>query len=324
MNMLKTGLAALTILTAAAIPAHAAVQLKFAHAAPDSDLQQNFAVFFADEVAKRTNGEVTVQIFPQSQLGTDQQMITGARSGVIDIVMSGLSNYTGTLPKIGGLELPYMFKNREHAYRILDGEIGQKSLAEFETIGLKGLSYPENGYRNITNNKRPIRVPADLAGLMMRTNNSVPLNELFSLLKANPQQLAAAEMYTALETGVIDAQEAPINITYSLKFYEVQKYMSLSEHAYSALMVAMNLKKFNSLTAEQQKIIMDVAKEATDMQRKLCIEKEEEILAALASHGMQINRDVDKEAFQEAAKPTWESYIAANGDELIKAIQAAN
>jgi tripartite ATP-independent transporter DctP family solute receptor len=322
MHKFKTGIAALAILAASVSAAVAGVELKFAHAAPDTDLQQNLATFFADEVAKRTGGEITVKIFAQGQLGNDQQMITGARSGVIDIVMSGLNNFTGMMPRLGGLELPFMFQSREHAYKVLDGEVGQKGLVEFEQFGLKGLSFPENGYRNVTNNTRPIRTPDDVVGLRMRTNNSVPLNELFALLKANPQQLPVAELYTALETGVVDAQEHPINITYSFKFYEVQKYLSLTEHAYSALALAMNLNKFNALTPEQQKVVMEVAAEATAMQRKLSMEKQESMLGELAAAGLEINRDVDKAAFQEAAKPTWDNYVAANGDELIKAVQA--
>lgn len=322
MQKFRTGIAALAMLVASVSAAVAGVELKFAHAAPDTDLQQNLATFFADEVAKRTGGKVTVKIFPQGQLGNDQQMITGARSGVIDIVMSGLNNFTGMMPKLGGLELPFMFQNREHAYKVLDGEVGRGGLAEFEQFGMKGLAYPENGYRNVTNNTHPIRTPADIAGLRMRTNNSVALNELFALLKANPQQLPVAELYTALETGVVDAQEHPVNITYSFKFYEVQKYLSLTEHAYSALALAMNLDKSNALTPEQQKVVMEVAAEATAMQRKLSIEKQESILGELAAAGLEINRDVDKAAFQEAAKPTWDSYVAANGDELVKAVQA--
>jgi tripartite ATP-independent transporter DctP family solute receptor len=322
MDKWKTGLTALAMLLAGSVAAPAATVLKLAHAAPDSDLQQNLAVFFADEVAKRTDGEVTVQIFPQGQLGNDQQMITGARSGVIDIVMSGLNNFTGMMPKVGGLELPFMFRSREHAYAVLDGAVGQAALAEFEGFDLKGLAFPESGYRNITNNDHPVRAPQDVAGLRMRTNNSVPLNEFFALLEANPQQLPVAELYTALETGVVDAQEHPINITHSFKFYEVQKYLSLTEHAYSALALAMNLDKFNALTPEQQQVILEVAQEATAMQRQLSVDKQEAILGELEAAGMEVNRDVDKAAFQEAAKPTWASYIAENGEDLILQIQA--
>lgn len=314
--------AALAVLVASGAGATWAVELKFAHAAPPTDLQQDLAVFFAEAVAKRTDGEVTVAIFPQGQLGNDQQMITGARSGVIDIVMSGLNNFTGMVPELDAFDLPFMLESREHAYAVLDGEIGQEGLAAFEEFGLKGLAFPENGYRNMSNNRGPIREPKDAAGIRMRTNNSVSLNELFAALGANPQQLPIAELYTALETGVVDAQEHPINVTYSFKFYEVQKYLSLTEHAYSALVLAMNLDRFNALTPEQQQVIQDVAAEATAYQRQLSIDNQEATLEGLAAGGMEINRDVDKAAFQAVAEATWDSYFAAHGDELIKRIQS--
>lgn len=321
MKTMKIGLAALAALVMGTVSAMA-VELKLAHAAPASDLQQNLSVYFAEKVAERTKGAVTVKIFPQGQLGNDQQMITGARSGVIDVVMVGLNNFTGMMPRAGAIELPFVFRDQNQAYKALDGDVGKSLLADFEKFGLKGLAFPENGWRNMTNNTRPIKLPADAAGIRMRTNNSVPLNELFALLKANPQQLPVGELYSALETGVVNAQDHPINIVVSFKFYEVQKYLSLTQHAYSALGLAMNLDRFKALTPEQQKIVMDAAAEATAMQRKLSGDKQEEFLAELAKHGMKINRDVDKAAFQEVAAPTWANFVKANGDDLIKAIQA--
>lgn len=314
---------ATSLVLVASLTAQAKTTLKLAHAAPTSDLQQNLSEFFAEEVEKRTNGEVVVQIFPQGQLGNDQQMISGTRSGIIDIQMTGLNNFLGFMPDVGGLLLPYMFKDRQHAYRVLDGEIGQQVNKEFEQYGMKGLGFPENGYRNITNNRKPIRTPEDVVGLKIRTNNSVALNQAFDLLKANPQPMPIAELYTALETNVVEAQEHPIGITYSFKYYEVQKYLSLTEHSYSMLALTMNLKKFNKLTEEQQKVILEVGKEAVDLQRQLSIDKEGEMIEELKAHGMEVNTDVDKAAFQKIVQPTWDSYIKDYGDEMIKAIQAA-
>ncbi len=309
-------------LAAFAINAHAKMELKFAHAAPATDLQQTLAEYFAKEVAARTDGEITVKIFPQGQLGKDAQMIDGVRSGIIDIQMTGLNNMTGLVPEIGGLLLPYIFTNRQHAYKVLDGEVGLDIGNKLESYNMKMLGYPENGYRNITNSRKPIHTPEDVVGLKIRTNNSVVLNELFAILKANPQPMPVAELYTALETKVVDAQEHPIGITLSFKYYEVQKYLSLTEHSYSMLNMTMNLKKFNKLSKEYQKIILDVAQEAVDLQRQLSIEKENEFLQELASHGMEINKDVDKAAFQKAATPVWDAYIEKHGDAMIKKIQA--
>ena len=304
--------------------ATAETTLKLAHAAPESDLQQTMSLFFKEQVEIRTDGNVLVNLFPSGQLGNDAQMIDGIRSGIIDIAMVGLNNYSGLMPESAAFTLPFMFPTREAAYQVLDGQVGQGVLDQMNEFGLKGLGFPENGYRNMTNNRGPIRVPADLAGLQMRVNNSIALNDMFAALDANPQQIPVAELYTALETGVVDAQDHPIGVTLSFKFYEVQDYLSLTQHAYSPLALAMNSNTFVGLTADEQSVVLEVAAEAVAMQRELSIEKEDEMLAALENDGMTINRDVDGAAFQEAVKPVWEAFIEANGDGLVNAILEAS
>lgn len=296
--------------------------LKLAHAAPESDLQQDMSLFFKKEVEARTNGEVKVNIYPQGQLGSDKQMIDGSRSGIIDFTIVGLNNYSGLMPESAAFTLPFMFPDRATAYKVLDGAPGKEVLTKMESFGLKGLGYPENGYRNMTNNKHPIRTPADVDGLQMRVNNSKALNDMFNMLGANPQQLPVSELYTALETGVVDSQDHPIGVTLSFKFYEVQKYLSLTQHAYSPLVFAMNLKKFNALTPKERAIISEVATAAIDMQRDMSIAREDEMITQLQSDGMKVNRDVDGRAFQDAVKPVWDSFIKENGDEMIKKIAA--
>ena len=321
--MKKIILMLVAVMLVASVSVSMAVELKFAHAAPETDLQQELAKFFAEKIKERTNGDVTVRIYPHGQLGNDQQMITGVRSGIVDIEMSGLNNFEGLMPKVGGVLLPYIFTSREHAYKVLDGSVGQSLLADFGNFGMVGLGFPENGYRNITNSRKPIRTPEDVVGLKIRTNNSKALNEMFAMLKANPTPLPVSELYTALETGVVEAQEHPIPITHSFHYDEVQKYLSLTEHSYAMLVIAMNKNKFNSLTAEQQKAVQEVAAEAVAFQRKLSIEKEAGMMADLEERGMKINKDVDKAAFQKAITKTWDSYIDKFGKEIIDQIQAA-
>lgn len=309
-------------LSIASMSASAATTLKLAHAAPESDLQQDLSLFFKKEVEARSNGQIKVNIFPQGQLGSDKQMIDGTRSGIVDISMVGINNWSGLIPESAAFELPYILSDRETAYAVLDGAPGQRVLTEMEKFGAKGLGYPENGFRNITNNKRPIKTPADLNGLRMRVNNAKALNDMFNMMGANPQQIPVAELYTALETGVVDAQDHPIGVTLSFKFYEVQKYLSMSQHAYSPLVIAMNLKKFNKLSADEQKIIQDVAKEAIDLQRQWSVQKEEEMIAQLEKEGVKVNRDVDSQSFQSGAKAVWDTFIKENGDRMINEILA--
>ncbi|MEZ9863377.1 DctP family TRAP transporter solute-binding subunit [Vibrio breoganii] len=321
-SLLKLTLLASTIAMSSNV--FAATTLKLAHAAPESDLQQDLSLFFKKEIEARTNGEVKVNIYPQGQLGSDKQMIDGSRAGIVDLAMVGLNNYNGMMPESAAFTLPFMFPNRETAYKVLDGEPGQEVLKKFEKFGLKGLGFPENGYRNMTNNEKPIRLPSDVKGLQMRVNGSKALNDMFNELGANPQQLPVSELYTALETGVVDSQDHPISVTLSFKFDEVQKYLSLTQHAYSPLVLTMNLRKFNTLSDEEQKIIEDVAAEAVAMQRKLSIEKEDSMIAQLEANGMKVNRDVDGAAFQEAIQPVWSAFIEQNGDTMINKIKLAS
>lgn len=300
-----------------------ALELRFGHSAPTGDLQQALAEFFAERLAEETGGEVTVQIFPQGQLGNDQQMISSARSGILDIFMVGLNNLTGLMPELDGIHLPYILDGREHAYAVLDGEVGQAALARFNEFGLQGLGFPENGFRNVTNNRGPIVEPSDLAGLVVRTNDAPALNQMFDLLGANPQPLPVSELYTALETGVVDAQEHPIPITFSFRYDEVQDYLSLTEHSYAPLAIAINLDRFNGMTEDQQDALLRVAQEAVEYQRNLAIESEDEVLSALEQRGMEINRNVNKAAFQEIVRPVWDTYIAEYGSDMIDAIENA-
>jgi TRAP-type transport system periplasmic protein len=320
MKYIKTlGLA--SALALAGISAHAQT-LRFAHPVPEADVQHTMAVFFAEQVQARTNGAVTVQIFPQGQLGNDGAMIDGARSGIIDIVLVGLNNFTGLVPEAGVFELPFMFPERDLAYAALDGDVGAGISERFTQHGLTVLGYPENGYRQMSNSRGPIRVPGDLAGINMRTNNSRALNDMFAALGANPIQLPVAELYTALETGVVDAQDHPIGVVLSFKFDEVQTYLTLTRHAYSALGLMMNSASFARLSPENQAIVREVAAEAVAMQRQMAAEREASMIEELVGRGMVLNTDVDAAAFQAAVTSVWDAFIATNGDAEVNAIMA--
>ncbi|KIC50150.1 C4-dicarboxylate ABC transporter substrate-binding protein [Tateyamaria sp. ANG-S1] len=319
---MKTAVAAL--FTAAILVAPASAEtLRFAHPVPEADIQHQMAEFFAETLAERTGGDLDVQIFPGGQLGSDAQAIDGARSGTIDITIAGLNNYTGLIPEAAAFTLPFMFPTRETAYKVLDGEVGQSVGADLEQHGLILLGYPENGFRNMTNNTGPIRVPDDVAGLQMRVNNSQALSDMFQALGANPTQLDVNELYTSLETGVVNAQDHPIPVTLSFRFYEVQDYLSLTRHAYSPLGWVMNKAKYESLPAETQATLMEVAAEAVAYQRNLAVDGEAAMLETLSAH-LEINDDVDGQAFQAAVRPAWDGFIAEHGEDLINAILAAS
>lgn len=322
LKMLGFALMAGAFLLDGGAAAQAQTALRMAHATAETDLVHSFATHFKEELEARTNGEVTVTIFPNGQLGNDAQMLDGVRAGVIDVMVAGSSAAVGIVPEIQVFDLPFMFENSKAAYAALDGTAGAKIMEKLEAQGLKGLAMPESGWRQMTNSKHPIKGPADLDGLRMRVNSSVVLQNTFAALKANPQPLDFSELYTALETGVIDAQDQPLNLLLSGRFYEVQKYLSLTRHSYSPLLSSMNLAKFNSLTEEQQKAVMEAAKAAAATQRQEHADREEKMIAELEGHGVEVTREVDTAAFQAAVKPVWDNFRKSYGDEMIDLIEA--
>jgi TRAP-type transport system periplasmic protein len=298
--------------------------LKLGHAVNTTDGQHAAAVKMAELVKERTKGEVEITIYPANQLGNDAAMINGVRGGTIDIVSSGASNYNGIVANTAAMELPFVFRSAQHAYGVLDGPIGSGVLNELAPHGLKGLAYWENGWRAFTNNKRPIKTPDDVKGLKIRSTGNPYHIQAFKLLGMNPSPMAIAELYTALETGTFDAQEHPINVTWSSKFYEVQKHLTISNHVYSPLILSMNKAKFDSLPADYQKVVVDAARDAAKYQRELNASNAGKVVAELKKSGMQIVETVDMAPFQKiVSEPIAKAFAEKNGAALLQAIEAA-
>lgn len=282
--------------------ANAETTLRFGYEAPRSDTQHTAAKKFNDLLKEKSKGEIKLSLFPDSTLGNAQTMIGAVRGGTIDIEMSGSPNFSGLEPKLNVIDIPFIFKNREHAYAVLDGEIGQGLLKDLEAQGLKGLAFWEVGFRSFTNSKHPVKSPEDIKGLKVRTNQNPMYIQAFSLLGANPVPMPLSELYTALETRAVDAQEHPIGIFWSAKLYEVQKHLSLTNHGYTPLIVVMNKAKFDSFSPELQQAILDAAKEAGNYQRQLNLENEKEIIAKLQKAGIQVIEEVDNKPFKPSLK----------------------
>jgi tripartite ATP-independent transporter DctP family solute receptor len=296
--------------------------LKMGHAVNTTDGQHAAAMKLAELVKQRTNGDVEITVYPANQLGNDAAMINGVRGGTIDIVSSGASNYNGIVPNTAAMELPFVFRNAAHAYNVLDGAVGTGVLNELAPHGMKGLAYWENGWRAFTNNKRPVTKPDDVKGLKIRSTGNPYHIQAFKLLGMNPSPMPIAELYTALETGTFDAQEHPINVTWSSKFYEVQKHLTVSNHIYSPLIVAMNKGKFDSLPANYQKIVVDSAREAATYQRNLNAQNAGKVVAELKKSGMQVIETVDMAPFQKiVSAEIAKSFGEKNGPALLKAIE---
>ena len=299
----------------------APVKLRFGHAHPVTDSQHIAALEFARKVKERTQGGIEIQIFPNNQLGNDNTMISGVRGGTIDIEMSGNPYFTGIVSKLLVLDLPYLFDSPAHVAKVVDGTVGRSLLNELDAFQMKGLAFWEVGYRSLANSKRPVNKAEDIKGLKLRTTPNPLHIKAFQLLGAAAQPMPFSEVFSALETKAIDGHENPPSVMLSTKMHEVQKYLSLTKHAYTALIVVMNKGKFDALKPDFQQVLLQEAANAAVFQRDLNAKGEDSALAELRKHGMQIVEKPDIEGIKAVVKDeVRKMFVEKNGDELLKAV----
>lgn len=319
---IKTLLAASACVLLATPALAQTMKLRLAHSGAESETQHLAALEFARQVKARTNGAIEVQVYGSSTLGNDNTAIASVRGGTIDLTTSGTPYYTGMVGRMNVLDLPYMFTSTEQAYKVLDGPIGRGLLDELGTHGMKGLAYWEVGFRSLTNSRHPVRTPDDVKGLKVRTTPNPAHIKAFQLMGAAPTPMPLAEVFGALESKAVDGQENPVNIVRNNKFYEVQKYMSLTRHAYTAMPVVMNKKKFDGLKPEQQQALIEAAQAAGTYQRDLIKKNEAADIAFLRSQGMQVEENINLEPFRKlVAEPIKQMFVEKYGPQLIDAIQ---
>jgi len=297
------------------------INLKLGHAVAVEHPYHLGAVKFAELVAQRTKNKVKIDVYPSTQLGNERDMVEGLQLGTIDLVVTSTGPLGGFVPKMFVVDLPFLFKDRDHAYKVLDGPIGRDLLEAFFGKGIKGLAFWENGFRQITNNVRAIEKPEDLKGIKIRTmENKVHLAS-FKAFGASPTPMAWSEVYTALQQKTIDAQENPVAIIYHQKIFEVQKYLTLTGHFYSPTPLLMSLKTFNGLSKEVQKIFMDTAMECATYERNLLRDSEAKQIAEVKAKGMQVTTP-NKKPFQDAAASVYKEFEGQFGKETIDKIIA--
>lgn len=301
------------------------VKLRFGHAHPEADSQHQAAVRFAERVKARTNGAVEIAIFPNNTLGNDNSMIQGVRGGTIDIAMSGNPFFTGMAPKLNALDLPYQFDSAEKVYKVLDGAVGRSLLDELSAHQMKALAFWEIGFRSLANSRRAVNKADDIKGLKLRTTPNPAHIKAFQLLGANPQPMPFAEVFPALESRAVDGHENPPTLMLATKMHEVQKYLSLTKHAYTALVVVMNKAKFDGLAADHQKVLLEEALATAKYQRELNARSEAGALAELRAKGMQIVENPDVAGIRAIVRDeTRKLFVERNGDAVLKAIEAVN
>ncbi|MNS69360.1 2,3-diketo-L-gulonate-binding periplasmic protein YiaO precursor [compost metagenome] len=223
-------------------------------------------------------------------------------------------------PKFGVVELPYTWSSSQQAYKAFDGELGAALAKLADKKNLTIISWWENGFRHVTNNRGPIAKPADLAGLKTRVTPDKMRLDTFTALGANPAPLAFGELYSALQQKVFDAQENPLSIIYTSSFFEVQKYLSLTGHVWGPASLIISKPVWNRISADDKKVVQAAADKWRDAQRKMITDGDQQFVAQLKEKGMQVN-EVDKAAFAAAVQPVWKTYSVTYGPELMALVQ---
>ena len=279
---------------------------------------------FADLVQERTGGAVEVKVFHSSALGDQPSSLESMAIGTLDIATIE-TPITTVDPVLGATALPYIFTGRDHIAATFDGPAGAWIEERLAAKGLRVLGFMEGGFRQITNNVRPIVVPSDLKGVKMRTPSSKLRIKIFDTYGANASPLPFDELYPALQTGVFDGQENPVIWAKATKFYEVQKYLSLTNHIYTVTYLLMSEDAFQKLAPETQAIFKEAGREAAAHTVEVGKAADSEIVAFLKTKGMEVN-DADIEAFVAASDPIWSDWSAETGGDaqmLIDMILAA-
>jgi len=278
---------------------------------------------FKTLVEKKTQGRVEVKLYPNSQLGGERDAIEGISLGTIDMGVITNAPISGFVPQFQILDLPFIFDNIEQAHKILDGEFGQSLLKRLETRGIKGLGFAEGGFRHMINNVRPIKTPDDVQGVKFRVMENPTYIGMFKALGSNPTPMAWGETFTAVQQKTIDGLEIPIPVIYQNKFYEVTKYLSLTNHTYSPLVFMISLKTWDKLPADIQKAVVDSVKEAIPVQRSKNAANVNQLLEELKAKGMEVNSVNSPQAFREKVKPLYKEFEGKIGKDVMDAFFAA-
>lgn len=302
--------------------AKAAVVLKLGHSTSNTGIFQAGAEHFAQIISEKTNGSVAVEIYPNSTLGADMELIQGLQLGLVDMCVTDTNNITSFIPEVQVFNFPYIFNSREHAYEVLDGEIGQNMLASLDGVGIKGLAIWENGFRNLTNSKRAISSAADVQGLKIRVMDSPLYIDMWAALGADPTPMAWSEVFTALQQGTIDGQENPVAQIYANSVYEVNKYITLDRHVYAPAVILVSKNVFEKLDAAQQTALLEAAAESAVYERNYNAEMEDEWIDEMTKAGAEIVADPELSGFQEAVAPVVSKYADSLGvAEIVAKIQ---
>ena len=295
MNPIRRAVVAAAAVAALAAPLLASAQdikprlIRFGYGLNENSNQGRAVKFFAEQVEKASGGRMRVRAIGSAALGPDTQMQQALIGGAQEMMVGSTATLVGLVPEMAVWDTPFLFSNAKEADVVLDGPVGDKIKAKLEAKGMVGLVYWENGFRNLTNSKRPVAKLEDLNDIKLRVMQNNVFLDSFKALGANAVPLPFSELFTALETRAVDGQENPYNTIVSSKFYEVQKYLTVTNHVYSPWIVTVSKKWWDGLSAAEKKVLQDAAIKSRDFERKDTREEAAKALADLKGKGMQVN-----------------------------------
>jgi TRAP-type transport system periplasmic protein len=312
-----------TIGMPAVLRAQSTVRLTLGHGAAPGNPRSVAADRMAALIKERSGGRIEVRVAGSAQLGDDAAMLTGLRTGTLDLSVNSQGACSAVLPELAALGLPFLFTNAAAAYKIVDGPIGAELAKRFDSVGLISLGFWDNGTRHTTNSKRPILKPEDLKGLKVRTPPDSMTIDIFQALGAATQQIAFAELYVALQQGVVDGQENPLANIHSAKLFEVNKFISLTGHKWECNPVLASRVSWGKLNADDQKLVREAAREAGDHQRKLMQEIDAKLLSDFKANSAVAVNEVDQALFRNATGAVADRWEAKPFGDFVKRLRSA-
>ena len=275
---------------------------------------------FAEILAAKSGGKIQVKEFPSNQLGTEQQQTQALRAGTQEMQSPATTSLVGLVKDLGVIDFPFAVSTYPQGFALVDGPLGNALLEKLPAKGIVGLGFWDLGFREATNSKHPIAKLEDFNGLKLRVIPNPVFLETFQALKAVPLPLSFSELYTALETKAVDGQENPFAVIRSNKFFEVQKYVSATNHVYAANIIIMSKVFWDKLSSTEQKIIREAVLEARDYQRKVSVEAAHQAINELKAAGMQYNdvAPAEQERMRQAVKPIIDKFMASYEPEIQK------
>ncbi|WP_157264245.1 TRAP transporter substrate-binding protein [Azohydromonas aeria] len=279
---------------------------------------------FAEIVSERSGGKLKVREYPALQLGNEMQQLSALAGGVQEMFAPGTAPVATMVKEFGLLDLPFLVSTPAQADALLDGPFGQALLAKLPEKGLVGLAFWENGFRHVSNSKRPIRRLEDLDGLKIRVQQNPVFIDTFKALRTNPVPMSFAELYGALESKALDAQENPYLITRTAKLYEAQKYLSATGHAYGVIVVLVSKKFWDKLSAQEQQLLRAAALEARDRERQESRQQARKAVEELKAAGMQFNEvsEPERERMRLATRPVVERVLQTYDPAVVRLLRS--